>query len=501
MSGVPLIPPSISSPQHDQEQQHWLTRAVSASRRFRSLFALFVLLTATGIFHLLTLREGHVWGDDFALYIQHAANIAQGRPYLETGLVSHPHTPDYSPRAYPPVFPMMLAPIVATTGVEDLTPMKVQQVVFLLVALAGIYACFRHQLPRTYALTLVALIGFNPAIWERTDMICSDLLFLMFFFASLWVIEQSPRESAMWAALAGVLIYLCYGTRTAGFTLVPGFLVYEFIKYRRITRFWLLSVAVLCGLVTLQWAVLGPFESSYRHQFHPSISLIARNTMNYVSEIVHIWPTFAGPIAVIVSCLALVGAFVELKAGRYLVFCVLACYGALIVLWPAGGGFRFLLPIIPIYLAFTLVGLAHISARLQGVTLAILIVIVGAAYFTGYRRAEFGRITESIGSEPFKQMCDFIRHSTAPDDVLVFNRARLITLVTGRRAAIYRLYGTAEDYASQAADLERLRANYLIVGSGVFAADRQFLVPFRQRWYDGRRPVYQNAQFEVYRLR
>ena len=47
--------------------------------------------------------------------------------------------------------------------------------------------------------------------------------------------------------------------------------------------------------------------------------------MNYVSEIVHIWPTFAGPIAVIVSCLALVGAFVELKAGRYLVFCVLAC--------------------------------------------------------------------------------------------------------------------------------------------------------------------------------
>src|SRR6476620_4405258 len=144
MSHVLPISPSISSPQDDQGQQHWLSRIANASRHFSSLLALFVLLTAMGIFHFLTFREGHVWGDDFALYIQHAANIALGKPYLETGLVPHPHTPDYSPFAYPPVFPMMLAPIVATTGVEDLRPMKVQQVVFLLVALAGIYACFRH---------------------------------------------------------------------------------------------------------------------------------------------------------------------------------------------------------------------------------------------------------------------------------------------------------------------------------------------------------------------
>ena len=271
---------------------------MSASRRFRSLLALFILLTATGIFHLLTFREGHVWGDDFALYIQHAANIAQGRPYLETGLVPHPHTPDYSPQAYPPVFPMMLAPIVATTGVEDLTPMKVQQVVFLLVALAGIYACFRHQLPRTYALTLVALIGFNPAIWERTDMICSDLLFIMFFFATLWVIEQSPRESAMWAVLPGSSYTSAMVRGPPGSRLFPASscMSSSSIVGSPVSGFYPLQFYLASLLCSGQFSV--PLNQAIGTSSILTISLIARNTMNYVSEIVHIWPTFAGPIAV-----------------------------------------------------------------------------------------------------------------------------------------------------------------------------------------------------------
>jgi hypothetical protein len=283
--------------------------------------------------------------------------------------------------------------------------------------------------------------------------------------------------------------------------LAAAFCVYELIKYRRITRFLVLSGAVFGGLVATQWAILGRFEASYSDQFHPTVSVIARNTINYAREIVHIWPSFAYPIAIVVTCLAVIGGIVQLQRGRYLFHCVLAFYGVLVVLWPAGGSLRFLLPIVPIYLAFTLIGLAHISARRQGITVAVLILVAGTAYFTGYRRAEFGPIAESIASEPFNQLCDFIRHSTTPEDVVVFNRARLLSLVTGRRAAIYRIYGTADDYAAQAADLERIRANYLIVGSSVFEDDRRFLAPFRQRWYNGREPVYRNAHFEVYRLR
>jgi hypothetical protein len=107
----------------------------------------------------------------------------------------------------------MLTPLVAATGIEDFRYMKVQQVAFLLLALVGMYACIRREVPGPYALTLVGLIGFNPAVWERKDTICSDLAFMMFFFAALWAIQRSSRKSITWSVIVGVLLYLCYGTR------------------------------------------------------------------------------------------------------------------------------------------------------------------------------------------------------------------------------------------------------------------------------------------------
>ena len=42
---------------------------------------LVLLLAVIGAFYVLTLRQGHRWGDDFAMYILHARNIAEGRAY------------------------------------------------------------------------------------------------------------------------------------------------------------------------------------------------------------------------------------------------------------------------------------------------------------------------------------------------------------------------------------------------------------------------------------
>ena len=39
------------------------------------------LIALIGVFYLATIREGHRWGDDFSLYILHAKNIAEERPF------------------------------------------------------------------------------------------------------------------------------------------------------------------------------------------------------------------------------------------------------------------------------------------------------------------------------------------------------------------------------------------------------------------------------------
>src|SRR5260370_15899557 len=96
------------------------------------------LLFALGIFHGVTVRQGHFWADDFAMYVHHAQNIVEHRPYSDTGYMLNASIP-IGPKYYPPIFPMLLAPIYRIYGL-NLIPMKLEQVIFLLLSLIAIYA-------------------------------------------------------------------------------------------------------------------------------------------------------------------------------------------------------------------------------------------------------------------------------------------------------------------------------------------------------------------------
>ena len=65
------------------------------SRQFAIVLA---LILAVGAFYIATIREGHLWGDDFAMYIHHAKNLASGNAYGDTGYIYNPHYPDIGPR-------------------------------------------------------------------------------------------------------------------------------------------------------------------------------------------------------------------------------------------------------------------------------------------------------------------------------------------------------------------------------------------------------------------
>ena len=155
------------------------------------------LILAIALFYALTIRQGHEWGDDFAMYIHHAENIAAQRPYAATGYIYNPNEASYGPIAYPPMFPSLLAPLVKLYG-RNLAAMKMEEVIFFTLALLSIYGYYRRDLPWPYLFALVALIGLNPSFWEAKDSITSDIPFLFFFFLAATLIYSPFSETPSW---------------------------------------------------------------------------------------------------------------------------------------------------------------------------------------------------------------------------------------------------------------------------------------------------------------
>ncbi|MGH9493915.1 MAG: phospholipid carrier-dependent glycosyltransferase, partial [Candidatus Sulfotelmatobacter sp.] len=242
--------------------------AAHSTRRANLYFA--CLLSAIFLFHGTTLRQGHVWGDDFAMYIHHAKNIVEHRPYAETGYIYNSAVPVYGPRAYPPVFPVLLSPLYRLYGL-NLVPMKFEQIVFLSGTLTIVYLLWRRSLGSSYALALTAILGFSPAFWIAKDEVLSDIPFLFLFYltAALVQISQTPgRRWWVWGVAIGISLYAAIGTRSAGIALAAGLPLYDLLRDRKITRTTGLALTTMVALLALQSRFVGPIPGSYVEQIH-----------------------------------------------------------------------------------------------------------------------------------------------------------------------------------------------------------------------------------------
>ena len=122
-----------------------------------------------------TLRPGQDWGGDFSQYISHARNLALGRPYAETRYeIALPESAIHMPASYPPVFPLLLAPVYREFGL-NLVAMKILvQVLFLLAALAC-YALGRLRgLEAIPAATAAAAFALSGLVLSLKDLVLSD---------------------------------------------------------------------------------------------------------------------------------------------------------------------------------------------------------------------------------------------------------------------------------------------------------------------------------------
>jgi len=329
------------------------------------------LLGAIALFYTATVRPGHLWADDFAMYVHHAQNIVEGHPYAETGYIYNPRVPAYSPGMYPPVFPLLLAPSYKFFGL-NLLPMKLEQVAFFLFTLTVVYLLWRRDLGPAYVVALIAVLGCSPVFWSAKDSVLSDLPFLLFFYLAALIVQRAPRDGPrwwVWAIALGLIMYAATGTRAAGIALIPGLVLYDTLRHRKVTRFTSIALTLYIALAFLQHYLIGSAPGGYMEQLHAiTTHTIFFNLGEYSRVLAGFWVAsvrnaFSFVVLAIVALLTAAGVFYQSKRGITIVEAFLAPYLGILLLWPYAAGVRAVYPIIPWIVFLALTGLRGLSEK------------------------------------------------------------------------------------------------------------------------------------------
>lgn len=465
------------------------------------------IIALVGALYLLTIRPGHYWGDDFALYILHARNISEGTPYGDTGFIYNPSYASLSPRTYPPVYPLMLAPIIRRGGM-NLEAMKVETMLFFPAALFMIFLLFRNELRFHHAMALIAMLGFSPFFWDFKDGIRSDLPFLFFVYTAFIGIrianEAAASRHSMWPGtlLAGVAACLAYGTRTLGLLIVPSLWVSDLMIHRKPTRLTVV-VTLMCGAwVILQTIFLGR-DASYLDQLAGWSPRVILNNSVYAMSIAHFWANGYSKAAAALLCLVFCGLSVcgyLVRARRRVtvleVFILL--YIAVILSWPAEQGFRFLIPVMPLLLFYSFLGLEEILALgrvlLGRVIFVALMAAVFLSYVGEYSTIDFKSPGVGVHAKSAREFFKFITEQTHEDEVFVFAKPRALALFTGRHASACHQPHDDKDLWNY---FQKIGAAYVALGPPKDDPLRCFVEQHGDR-FD---PVYSNAEFIIYRIK
>ncbi|MFC2156709.1 glycosyltransferase family 39 protein [Acidobacteriota bacterium] len=469
----------------------------------KSAVILICMLSLIGAFFVSTIREGHDWGGDFSMYIMHAKNISQGHAYVDTGYIYNSSFARLGPKRYPPVFPIFLSVVHKFLGF-NLTAMKIEGILFFLLGLLFIYAVLSKHLFPQYSLLIVLIIGFNPYFWQIKDQIIPDIPFLFFTYLTIFLVNKlylSEKNKMLDVVLVGVLVYLSYALRTVGIVFIPALFIYDFIKNKRVRILPFKITSIFLVLALLQHKFLAS-NSSYLDNIRFSISIIAHNIFNYLKSFIILWENgysdiFRNVLFILVSLCAVLGYFSLVRKKLSFSEIFFFVYFLIIILW-SFEGIRLLIPIIPLYILYILIGLKDINKFLkqkQLILFGLFIFVIFISYAGKYTSANWGPIEIGIQKQESTELFKYIKENTDKEDVLVFIKPRVLSLMTERRSAVYH----EQDHGGELLTyFKEINASYLIAYPD---RDIPYLSTFIENHKSHFEEVYSNADFIIYKLK
>ncbi len=407
-------------------------------------------------------------GDDYALYIKEAQNIAHGKPYYQSNYVFNKYNNYYSPPQYPPGFPLMLAPVVRYCGIE-IRPMCYFNTVIAAFILFGLYFYFRRYASIVAALCLAIVISYSQSLMDLKQSVLSDAPALLFVL--LYLIARTA-DSFSWRRIALLILFSTMATliRTQSILLLVAEAIFllrslgkQFAKEKRFNLRYTLrspSLAVIAGSVLLTvllnktifycpTSAAGFYVDFLKSILQKGIPTIIRdNSSAFLADITNLfhYDTDHGLRTAIVTVIESTGliccilGFIMSVTKRLAfddIFFVLVC--GLVLYYPIHDP-RYFFPVIPIvfyycYLALVTVRplVTTLKPRYVALALSFIYLFSGTLYLRSTTKPPFGYAPELKDKQAFNYLSQHVSDS----DIIITSRPRLVTLYTNKRCIIH----------------------------------------------------------------
>jgi hypothetical protein len=190
--------------------------------------ALTFVVVGAGVLAVALHRSGHGQGDDFALYLRQARSIFDGdvaAVVADNRFAVVSSELRFSPNAYPWGWPLLLSPFVWLWGL-DYDRLKLVEVGALCVWLVLLHGIVRRRIGWPAALAVVAVIATAPQFLDHTDQLLSEFPYLMTVAIVIWWYDRVREHGDLLGAgrteliVLGALAAAAFEVRREGIVLV-----------------------------------------------------------------------------------------------------------------------------------------------------------------------------------------------------------------------------------------------------------------------------------------
>jgi len=484
---------------------------------FNNKKTIIALISINVMLSFTALKKGHDWGDDFSLYIAQAKVICEGGfEQLKNEQLFTQTNSGYllGPDFYPWGFPALIAPVYKFFGF-NFTALKIAMFAWFPLLLWLLYATFKMELEEKTSL-FIALFAFSPVIFSYRDAIMGDIPFMFFSVLGALMIRRIVSLRRVFVneqfsyVLLGVIIFMAYSIKTAGIVLLPvllatqvleGFVHGEgkkIISLKNLLPYFLFAIfffiySKITGYSDASYAKHLDWTNLYYHLHFNFFYYLNLPSEFFNAPVLSNFSSLFWGICFIFMVFGLA----DLKRRDIsLLFYVIFMLSILLIA-PYQAGLRYIFPVLPVIVYFIIKGISSFEKLIseQNISGILLFpVLVFFAYGIMLNSADVflhrDRILEGAFDTEGKELMDFVKSNTKPDEVIIFYKPRLLRFLTGRNSFVVKTKPEITDG----------RANYIIIHRNA----RNDLFPLNEEistLFNREALVFENSDFFVYRIK